>query len=260
MSALLHAASVVVAASAGNFQSASAQQSMYGNGFGGTATNGARGANNAFGNGTGGGNQYYGAVQANIHTGALSGNKEMLRNDVDYEDYLLQKRTAFNNQMQMNEQSEEKLRAYAEQRLKTLGQSKTSAPRTLSAAEQAEAHDLIDWLKKDAEQRANNRAWLKRQDQALAYLEQDQFVSLKNQRNSLHNLMEDGIAVQDQFKWNQQMQLAQLHIQQNQQGAFNYRIPGQTGLNNGYAGYGFGGYGYGGYGYGGYGYGRRWGF
>lgn len=234
------------------------QAQMYGNGYGGGMRNGNQGGMGGMGNGMGGGNGYAGTSQAHIDEAAISANKEMLRNDIDYEDYLLQKRTAFANQMQVNEQSEDKLRTYAEQRLKGLVRSKSGAQAALTPSQQAEAHDLIDWLKKDAEQRANNRAWLKRQDQALAFLEQDQFVSLKNQRNGLHNLMEDNIAVRDQLKWNQHMQLAELHLQQNRQGAVSWGRPPQDGLGNAMGGYGGGGYGGGGYGGGGYG--RRWGY
>ena len=59
----------------------------------------------------------------------------MLRNDIDYEDYLLQKRSAFAQQMQQNDAASEKLRAYAEERLKTLGST------NLTSSEQSEAHD-----------------------------------------------------------------------------------------------------------------------
>ena len=105
----------------------------------------------------------------------------------------------------------------------------------------------MNWLKKDAEQRANNLAWLKRQDQALGLMEQDQLVSLKNQRNSLHNMFEDNINVESQYKWNQQMQLAQLHLQQEIYGATlgahqPYANQG-SGFNNGGGGGGYGGYG-----------------
>jgi hypothetical protein len=158
----------------------------------------------------------------------------MLRNDVDYEDYLLQKRTAFARQMAQNEASEEKLRGYAEQRLKALGN------KSITASEQAEAHDLMGWLKKDAEQRANNLAWLKRQDQALGLLEQDQLISIKNQRNSMHNMFEDNINVESQFKWNQQMQLAQLHLQQEMYGSTVGSHQPYANQNYGYFGYGGG--------------------
>jgi len=203
------------------------------------------------GGANGGNGQYYGAVQSNIDNYLFHNNKEMLRNDVDYEDYLLQKRSAFAQQMQQNDAASEKLRAYAEQRLKTLG------TKNLSGAEQAEAHDLMEWLKKDAEQRANNVAWLERQDQALGTLEQDQLASVKNQRNAMHNMFEDGLNVESQFKWNQQMQLAQLHLQQATYGA-------TIGAHQPYANQGYifnGDYdNYGGYrGYGG-GYNQRWGY
>jgi hypothetical protein len=175
-----------------------------------------------------GNGQYYGATQAHIDNAILKGNREMLRSDVDYEDYLLQKRTAFAQQIQQNDLAEEKLRTYAEQRLKTLG----TKGKSLSVAEQAESHDLMDWLKKDAAQRANNLAWLKRQDSEIAMAEQDQDVSFKNQRNSLHNMFEDNLNVQSQYKWNQQMQLANLHLAQNRQGAVSWGRPPQDGLSN----------------------------
>ncbi len=222
---------------------------------------GGMGLRNGMGNGGGGGGQYAGAVQANIDSGVFNDNKEMLRNDVDYEDYLLQKRSAFAQQMQQNEQAEDKLRVYAEQRLRALTQSKSGSKPVLTASQQAEAHDLMDWLKKDAEQRANNQSWLQRQDQALAYVEQDQTISLKNQRNALHNLMEDNLAVQSQLAWNHNMALSQLHLQQNQAGAVSWGRPPQDGLANAY-GAGFNGNGIGGFGggFGGGNYGRRWGY
>jgi hypothetical protein len=222
----------------------------YGGNYGGYGGGGSYGGmRGAGGNATGGAGSggYIGAIQANIHQNMLYGNKEVLRDDVDYEDYLLQKRSAFAYQMQQNEQAEEKLRAYAEKRLKALSRPKPA----LTASEQAEAHDLVDWLKKDAEQRANNHAWLNRQDQSLAYLEQDQMVSVKNQRNALHNMYEDAITVEDQYKWNKQMQLARLHLQQNREGAVSWGRPPQDGLSN-LRGVGYGGYGYG--------FGRRWGY
>ncbi len=197
-----------------------------------------------YGNGMGrGGGQgggftlgYPGANQAKVDQSLFNDNKEMLRNDVDYEDYLLRKRTTFAQQMQQNEQTDDKLRAYAEQRLKALTQSKSA----LSAAQQAEAHDLMDWLKKDAKQRANNLAWLKRQDQAIASLEQDQMLSVQGQRNALHNIYEDNLAIQSQYKWNQNMQIAKLHQYQSQMGAVSWGRPPGDGRN--YGGYG-GGYG-----------------
>lgn len=224
---------------------------------------GGMGHANGMGNGVGGGG-YAGAVQANIDSGILNGSKEMLRNDIDYEDYLLQKRSAFAQQLEQNEQAEDKLRTYAEQRLRALTQSKAGSKPALTASQQAEAHDLIDWLKKDAEQRANNQAWLKRQDQALAYLEQDQMVSVKNQRNALHNMMEDNLAVQTQLRWNQNMALSQLHLMQNQAGAVSWGRPPQDGLANslgaGFNGNGIGGFGGGVFGGNGGNYGRRWGY
>lgn len=221
----------------------------YGGGYGMGGMGGASGSmRGGMGRGSGGGGGftlgYPGTNQAQIDQSLFNNNKEMLRNDVDYEDYLLRKRTAFAQQMQQNSQMEDKLRAYAERRLKSL--TATKAP--LNANQQAEAHDLMNWLKKDAEQRANNLAWLKRQDQAIASVEQDQQLSLANQRNALHNIYEDNLAVQSQYKWNQQMQLAALHQYQEINGVmYNSHQP--------YANYGYGGYGTGGFGYG---FGGRW--
>jgi len=184
------------------------------------------------------GSSYYGAAQAKVDHSVFSGNHEMLRNDMDYEDYLLQKRNAFAQQMQQNESSDDKLRGYAETRLKALSSKGTK----LSAAEQGESHDLMDWLKKDAEQRANNIAWLKRQNTEIAMVEQDQDISFKNQRNSLHNMFEDSLNIESQWKWNQQMQLANLHQLQANNGAIygSHQPFANAGL-NGNAVNGFGG-------------------
>jgi hypothetical protein len=255
-----------VSASLGEAGMVQAQGYGAGGYLGGMNSMGAMGGGMASGmGGGGGGGGYAGNAQANIDAGMLSGNKEMLRNDIDYEDYLLQKRSAFAQQLEQNEQAEDKLRTYAEQRLKTLTKGTGGAKPVLTASQQAEAHDLMDWLKKNAEQRANTQAWLKRQDQALAYVEQDQMVSLKNQRNALHNMMEDNLAVQSQLRWNQNMALSQLHLMQNQAGAVSWGRPPQDGLANsvgaGFTGNGIGGFGSGaGGGYGGGGYGRRWGY
>jgi hypothetical protein len=243
-----------------------AQAQGYGMGsIGGMSGTGSMGSGmgraNGMGNAGGGGGQYAGAVQANIDSSILHGNGELLRNDIDYEDYLLQKRSAFAQQLQQSEQAEDKLRVYAEQRLRALTQSKSGSKPVLTVAQQGEAHDLIDWLKKNAEERANNQSWLKRQDQALAYVEQDQIISVKNQRNALHNLMEDNLAVQSQLRWNQNMALSQLHLEQNQAGAVSWGRPPQDGLANargaGFEGNGIGGFGGGG---GGGNFGRRWGY
>ncbi len=188
--------------------------------------------------GGGGSGSYYGAAQGKVDHSVFSGNHEMMRNDMDYEDYLLQKRNAFAQQMQQNEPADDKLRGYAETRLKAL----SSKGAKLSAAEQAESHDLMDWLKKDADQRANNLAWLKRQNTEIAMVEQDQDVAFKNQRNSLHNMFEDSLNIESQWKWNQQMQLANLHqLQENNGAIYGSHQPFANAGLNGNAVNGFGG-------------------
>jgi hypothetical protein len=249
-------------------ESANTAEMVLAQGYGSASMGGAMGGRSGggigySGGGGGGTSGYAGTAQAGIDSGLFHANGEMLREDLDYEDYLLQKRTAFAQQLQQNEQTEDNLRSYAEQRLKALTQSKSGAKHVLTAAQQGEAHDLIDWLKKDAEQRANNKSWLQRQDQALAYLEQGQMVSYKNQGNALHNLMEDNLAIQSELKWRQNMAISQLHLQQNQAGAVSWGRPPQDGLANargaGFDGNGIGGFGGGGFGGGGN-FGRRWGY
>ncbi len=210
-------------------------------GYGGMGAGGG-GSNGGNMSSTGSGS-YYGSQMVNSDHSMLNGNHEMLRNDMDFENYLLLKRTAFAQQMQQNEVTEDKLRAYAEKRLKALA----AKGATLTAGEQAESHDLMDWLKKDADQRANNLAWLKRQDTEIAMVEQDQDMSFKNQRNALHNMFEDNQKIESQWKWNQQMQLANLHQQQENNGSLYgaHQPYANSGLNGtaGFNGLGYGGYG-----------------
>ena len=141
----------------------------------------AQGFYSGAGSGSYGTGQYAGADEARVDAKILNANKGLLEGDVNYENYLLSKRAAFVNQLKSQNQSDDKTRLSAEGRLRALSQAKEVGGKSvpLTPKEQAEAQSLMSWLKKDAEQRANNQAWLKRLDDTIAYLEQDQLLSVK---------------------------------------------------------------------------------
>ena len=116
----------------------------------------------------------------------------------------------------------------------------------MSQSQQRQMLLLSQWLQKDDQTRAAERAHLKQLDQAIANLQESINQAQGNMQSQIRDMHENQEIAQENNKFNQMMQVNYFNELQSEMGACSWGAPPQDGTYNSVGGYGFlGGYGYG---------------
>ena len=156
----------------------------------------------------------------------------------------------YKDQVQAQDAKDAPYRLYAQQRIAALQQLKKaggSPVRNLSQSQQRQMLLMSQWLQKDDQTRAAERAHLRQLDQAIANLQESINQASGNMQSQIRDMHENQEIAQENNKFNQMMQINQFNELQSEMGNVGWGSTAQDGIANSVGGrYGFmGGYSYG---------------